>query len=96
MYTKLKYGFISVHFNNKKLNHYLSVLKPVNAYCLRGYHWDVELSLRFSREGKGQILTNLSFSTPVPYPSDEKKGTKATAFSSKSSHHYFIAPSYEF
>ena len=25
MYIKLKYGLISVHFNNKKLNHYLSV-----------------------------------------------------------------------
>ena len=36
MYIKLKYGFISVYFNNKKLNHDLSVLKLVNVYFSGG------------------------------------------------------------
>ena len=37
MYIKLNYGFTSVYFNNKKLNHhYCSVLKPVNFIFSRG------------------------------------------------------------
>ena len=58
MHIKLKYGFISVYFNNTKLNHYLSVLKPVNVYFSKGNHWDEELSLKFSTEDQDQTLTN--------------------------------------
>ena len=80
MNIKLKYGFISVYFNNKKLNHDLSVLKLVNVYFSGGNFWDEKLSLRFSREEQDHTLTNPSFWPPAPFPQEQKRNKNYSIF----------------